>query len=96
VDRQTAFLAMHSADAQPRGIAVGDQVRVFNGRGSCVLTAEIDGSVQPGVVRAPAVRWNKAAPDRRSVNALISDRLTDIGGGPVFYSCLVQVEKCGD
>ena len=25
-----------------------------------------------------------------------SDRLTDIGGGPTFYSCLVDVEKCGD
>ena len=23
-------------------------------------------------------------------------RLTDAGGGPTFYSCLVQVEKCGD
>jgi hypothetical protein len=30
------------------------------------------------------------------VNALTSDRLTDIGGGPTFYSCLVEVEKCGD
>jgi len=72
-------------------------VRVFNDRGSCVLTARVDqDSIRPGVARATAVRWNKAAPDRRNVNVLASDRLTDIGGGPVFYSCLVQVEKCGD
>lgn len=96
VDHQTAVLSMHHADAEPREIATGDRVRIFNGRGSCLLTAEVNGAVQPGVVRAPAVRWPKAAPGRRSVNALTSDRLTDLGGGPVFYSCLVQVEKCGD
>jgi anaerobic selenocysteine-containing dehydrogenase len=42
------------------------------------------------------VRWNKLAPDARNVNVLTSDRLTDIGGGATFYSCLVEVEKCGD
>ena len=72
----------------------GDRVRVFNGRGSCVLAAEVTGAVPAGVVRATSVRWNKRAPDRRNVNVLTSDRLTDIGGGPVFYSCLVEVEKC--
>jgi anaerobic selenocysteine-containing dehydrogenase len=96
VDRQTGVLHLHSSDAAPRGIATGDAVRVFNDRGSFVLTAEVDGVVRGGVVRAPAVRWAKRAPGHRSANAVTSDRLTDIGGGPVFYSCLVQVEKCGD
>ncbi len=96
VDRQTSVLQMHSSDAAPRGIANGDPVRVFNERGSLLLKAEVNGGVRQGVVRAPAVRWARSAQDRRSVNALTSDRLTDIGGGPVFYSCLVQVEKCGD
>ncbi|MBS1876316.1 MAG: molybdopterin-dependent oxidoreductase [Acidobacteria bacterium] len=96
VDRQTSVLQMHSSDAAPRGIADGDPVRVFNERGSLLLKAEVNGGVRQGVVRAPAVRWARSAQDRRSVNALTSDRLTDIGGGPVFYSCLVQVEKCGD
>jgi len=52
--------------------------------------------VQPGVVRAPSVRWNKSAEDAANVNVLTSDRLTDMGGGPTFYSCLVEVERCGD
>jgi hypothetical protein len=30
------------------------------------------------------------------VNSLTPDRLTDFGGGPAFYSCLVEVERCGD
>ena len=87
---------LHVEDARARGIENGDRVRVFNQRGSCTLVAGVDGVVRPGVVLAPSVRWNKLAPDHRNINALTSDRLTDIGGGPTFYSCLVEVEKCGD
>jgi anaerobic selenocysteine-containing dehydrogenase len=89
-DQQTGSLWMHRSDAAARGIVTGDRVRVFNDRGSCLLTAEVDGMVRDGVVRAPSVRWGTNA------NALTSDKLTDIGGGPTFYSCLVQVERCGD
>jgi anaerobic selenocysteine-containing dehydrogenase len=95
-DRQTAIVKMHATDAAPRGIATGDQVRLFNERGACLLRAEVDGDVSPGVVCAPSTRWNKKSPDARNVNALTSERLTDKGAGPTFYSCLVQVEKSGD
>lgn len=95
-DLQTSILHMHAADAAARGISSGDQVRVYNERGSCLLRAEVDGSTPAGVVCAPAVRWSKKAQDRANVNVLTSERLTDIGGGPTFYSCLVQVEKSGD
>ncbi len=93
---QTSTLFLHATDAQLRGIATGDRVRVHNGRGSCVLVADVNGKVRSGVVWAPSVRWNKLSPDKRNVNVLTSDKLTDIGGGPTFYSCLVEVEKCGD
>jgi anaerobic selenocysteine-containing dehydrogenase len=96
VDRATALLHLHAADAAHRGIQSGDQVRVYNSRGSCLLAAVIDESVRPGVVSAPSVRWGKRAPGERNVNALTSERLTDSGGGPTFYSCLVQVERIGD
>ena len=96
VDRQTSILHMHRSDAEPRGIHDGDRVRAFNDRGSLLLTAEIDGVVAPGVVRIPAVRWAKRAEGGRSVNALTSDRIADMGGGPTFYNCLVEVERCGD
>jgi anaerobic selenocysteine-containing dehydrogenase len=96
VDFETATLHLNFSDASARGIRTTDQVRVYNDRGSCVLRAEVDESVQAGVVCAPSVRWGKRAPDRRNVNALVSNRLTDAGGGPVFYSCLVQVERIGD
>ena len=96
VDLQTATLHLNAADAGQRGIHSSDQLRVYNDRGSCVLVAQVDDTVRPGVVCAPAVRWGKRAPGKRSINALTSERLTDSGGGPTFYSCLVQVERIGD
>lgn len=96
VDRQTSELTLHPEDAAARGITGGDAVRVFNDRGSLLLTAQVAETVRPGVVRAGSVRWPKKAPDRNNVNVLTSDRLADLGGGPVFYSCLVEVERCGD
>jgi anaerobic selenocysteine-containing dehydrogenase len=96
VDAQTSVLWMTAGDATERGIRSGDAVRVFNERGACVLRAQVSDGVRAGVVRAPSVRWNKRAPGGVGVNVLTSDRLTDMGGGPTFYSCLVQVEKCGD
>lgn len=96
VDRETSILHMHPSDAAPRGITSGDRVRVFNDRGSLVLNAEIGALVAPGVARAPSTRWAKRSPGGRSANVLTSDRLADIGGGPTFYNCLVEVERCGD
>ena len=96
VNRQTAVVQMHAADADARGIRDGDRVRAFNDRGTLVAIAEVDGVVAPGVIRTPAVRWNKLSEDGRSANVLTSDRLTDIGGGPTFFNCLVEVERCGD
>lgn len=95
-DRATSVLHMDAADAAPRGIVTGDPVRIFNERGACILEAAVDGSVSQGVVAAPSVRWAKRSPDGRTANALTSERLTDRGGGPTFYSCLVEVEKIGD
>ena len=95
-DRETSRLAVHPEDAAPRGIGEGDVVRVFNGRGSLRLIARVTSDVTAGVVSCPSTRWAKLAADRRNVNALTSERLTDLGGGPSFYSTLVQVEHCGD
>ena len=96
VDDQTSVLWIHPEDATLRGIAAGDPVRAFNDRGALLLRAEITTAVRPGVARAPSVRWAKRSGEGRNANALTSDRLTDMGGGPTFYSCLIEVERCGD
>jgi molybdopterin guanine dinucleotide-containing S/N-oxide reductase-like protein len=88
-------LEMNRLDAELRGISDGDVVRIFNDRGEVRLTALVDGAVQPGVVAA-RLNWPKLMPDGIGINALTSERLTDMGRGPTFYSCLVEVEKAGD
>jgi anaerobic selenocysteine-containing dehydrogenase len=89
-----ATLEMHAVDAAARGIADGDRVEVFNARGAIELTARIQGTVTPGVVAA-RLSWNKLSSGGHNVNLLTSQRLTDIGGGPTFYSTLVEVRKSG-
>jgi len=67
-------------------------VRVFNDRGAVTLTAHVNGSVTAGVVAA-YLNWAKLSADGLNVNALASEKLTDIGRGATFYSCLVEVER---
>jgi anaerobic selenocysteine-containing dehydrogenase len=88
-----SVLTLHPTDAAARGIADGDAVRVFNDRGECDLRARIETTVGEGVVCVRSTRWLRRAPDRRGINMLTPQRLTDQGGGPAFYSCLVQVKK---
>ena len=90
--RTAGVLEMHTTDATARGIVAGDQVEVFNGRGRIALRALVNGQVAAGVVAA-RLDWNKLSRDGGNVNALTSERLTDIGGGPTFYSTLVEVRK---
>jgi anaerobic selenocysteine-containing dehydrogenase len=86
------LLEINRSDAAPRGIVNGDRVRVFNDRGSLELTARVNGTVQTGVVAA-RLGWAKLSSNQQNINVLTSERLTDIGGGPTFYSCMVEVEK---
>jgi anaerobic selenocysteine-containing dehydrogenase len=86
-------LDMHPADAQARGIADGDKVRVYNDRGSYTLRARVNGKARPGVVVAPSVWWKKHSPDGRNANNLTSQRTADLGGGATFYDCRVQVAR---
>jgi anaerobic selenocysteine-containing dehydrogenase len=93
MERKTAgLLEMHPADAAARGVTSGDGVSVWNGRGRIKLIARVGETVPPGVVAA-RLDWQKLSQDGANVNALTSERLTDIGGGATFYSTLVQVEK---
>jgi len=93
MERATAgALEMHANDAAARGVAAGDWVEIFNGRGRMVLRAQLSAKVGEGVVAA-RLDWAKLAADGTGVNALTSEALTDMGGGATFYSTLVEVRK---
>ncbi|HUD12719.1 MAG TPA: molybdopterin-dependent oxidoreductase [Terracidiphilus sp.] len=93
--RTSQRLEMHPADAAARGIAEGDAVRIWNDRGALALTAMMNASLPQGVV-AGKLDWAKLSADGANVNALTSERLTDLGAGATFYSTLVEVEKTGN
>jgi anaerobic selenocysteine-containing dehydrogenase len=85
-------LEIHPDDAAPRGIASGAVVRVFNDRGEYHCKAEVTERARPGVVNGLGIWWRKFGLRGTNVNQLTSQRLTDLGNGPVFYDCLVDVQ----
>jgi len=93
--RTNQKLEIHPQDAEARGVGEGDVVRVFNERGTIELTVMLNAHLPAGVVAA-RLDWAKRHPGGANVNALTSERLTDIGGGATFYSTLVEVERAGN
>ena len=85
------LLEIHADDAAPRGILSGQMVRVFNDRGEYRCKASVSRRARPGVVNGLGIWWRKLGFDGTNVNQLTSQKLTDMGRGPVFYDCLVEV-----
>ncbi|MBS7809149.1 molybdopterin oxidoreductase family protein [Variovorax sp. PCZ-1] len=85
------LLEISAHDAQQRGIADGSIVKIFNDRGTYRCKAQISQRARPGVVHGLGIWWRKMGLDGKNVNELTSQLLTDMGRGPVFYDCAVQV-----
>ncbi len=88
------LLEISERDATERGIADGSIVKIFNDRGMYRCKAQISARAREGVVHGLGIWWRKMGLDGKNVNELTSQRLTDMGRGPVFYDCAVQV--CAD
>ena len=86
-------------DAEARGIATGDTVRVFNGRGELTIEAKVTPRIIPGVVAIPQGAWHDAdmAGDRVDhggcINTLTTQRPSPIAKGNPQHSNIGQVEK---
>ena len=87
------LLEMHALDAAARSIDDGDTVRVFNARGQHHCKVRISPRARHGVVNGLGVWWRKLGLDGTNVNQLTSQKLTDLGHGPTFYDCLVEVQR---
>ena len=86
-------LDIHPHDASVRGIDDGNQVRIYNDRGSFSAKARVTEKARRGLVVGLSIWWKKFAADGRNANEVTSQRLTDMGRAPTFYDVLVQVEK---
>jgi anaerobic selenocysteine-containing dehydrogenase len=89
------LLEIHADDAQARGIASGDVVKVFNDRGEYHCKAKVSDRARPGVVHGLGIWWRKFGLNFTNVNQLTSQHLTDMGRAPVFYDCAVEVARLG-
>jgi anaerobic selenocysteine-containing dehydrogenase len=82
------LVELHPTDAAAKGIADASLVRVWNDRGEVHGTARVTDDVLAGTIVVPFGRWLDGAP---GANALTSDKLGDMGGGPTFCDALVDV-----
>ena len=98
-DIEPQSLSISAKDAQLRGIADGDSVRVFNDRGETIVQAAVSERIMPGVVSLGEGAWYQ--PDHQgrdragSVNILTRDVYSPGGAFP-SNSALVQVQRSTD
>jgi anaerobic selenocysteine-containing dehydrogenase len=85
-------VVLHPDDAAARGVDDGNEVRVFNARGSFVCAARVSDDARAGVVVAPMGWWNSDYRDGLSGQATTSQRLTELGNAPTFNDNRVEVE----
>lgn len=84
---------MNPVDAAVRGLRTGDTVRLRNARGECRIGLRVTDAVLPGVLVTQGLWWEHGNKGAQAVNALTSQRLSDMGGGATFFSTRVDVEK---
>jgi anaerobic selenocysteine-containing dehydrogenase len=89
--RTDVKLSMHPDDAGVRGLSEGDLVRIFNELGEVHCPLTVARSIRAGTVSLPKGLWRRSTRNGVTGTALVSDRLTDLGGGACFNDARVQV-----
>jgi anaerobic selenocysteine-containing dehydrogenase len=84
-------LLMHPDDAAARGLDDNDAVRVFNDLGEVHCTLRVLATIRPGTISLAKGLWRRTTRNGMTGTALVSDALTDIGGGACFNDARVQV-----
>jgi anaerobic dimethyl sulfoxide reductase subunit A len=89
-------LWISSSDGRSRNIANGDLIKIFNQRGTVVISAKVTERIMPGVVSLDEGAW--FTPDEKGIdrggccNVLLKDEHSPAGAF-CGNTCLVQVEK---
>ncbi len=90
-------LWINPLDAEPRGIAHGDVVRIHNQIGRTQVPAKVTPRIMPGVLSLPQGAWY--TPDENGldkngcINVLTSHRPSPLAKGNPQHTNLVEVEK---
>ncbi|QYX56198.1 molybdopterin-dependent oxidoreductase [Roseovarius sp. SCSIO 43702] len=91
-------VTLHPVDAEARGIADGEIVRLHNARGACFARASVSDDIHPGVVALPTGAWfgdpGENTDPQGNPNVLTLDRGTSrLGQGSSAHTALVQVSR---
>lgn len=87
---QSVVVQVSDAIAENKGILSGDEVEIFNQRGSLKGEAKIIKNGHPNVINVDEGQWHKFG---GSVNVLTPSSESDIGQGSTFYDCKVDIQK---
>jgi anaerobic selenocysteine-containing dehydrogenase len=79
-------------DAKNSSVIDGGQVLVTSPHGQIQRKAVVTTDAREGVVISVGQWWSKLSPDRRGLNELTSQELTDLGGGSLFGNPVVRIE----
>ncbi|MEM7475965.1 MAG: molybdopterin dinucleotide binding domain-containing protein, partial [Planctomycetota bacterium] len=84
---------VHPQDAEDNHINDRDMIVVESEKGSITRRVIVSTDAKQGVVIALGQWWPKLAPDKRSLNMLTDQGLTDLGGGSLFGNAVVRIAK---
>ncbi len=85
-------LHMSQTDAEARGLAQGDMVKVFNDRGFVVVMLRVDNGMPPGVVNLPH-GWQADQFVAGHYQDLTMSETHPFDCNDNYYDCLCEVEK---
>lgn len=88
---------MNPVDAAARKIQDGDEVKVFNDRGTVIQKVRVTKRILPGVVAIPQGAWWKPDKNRNdigaSANTLTSERWTPLAFGTAQHTIMAEIMK---
>lgn len=85
---------VHPQDAASFDIEDGHMIRIQSKNGHIQRKALVTTDTRQGVVTALGQWWPKLAPDKKSLNDLTDQGLTDLGGGSLFGNAVVNIARC--
>lgn len=85
------LILIHPDDAQPRGLKSGMMCRVYNDRGEFRIPVEVSDKVRRGVLSTVKCGWPGLDAQGSTVNATVSERDSDMGGGATFHDNRVEI-----
>ena len=92
-DPELMKLRINPEDAKEYNIDDGDEVEIYNNRGSVKIKAYYDEEVQRGTLVTLGVWWQSQSSDPNvGINVLTADRPTDEGWGSTFYDVQVHIK----